>query len=184
MLSRCDDNVELPDILNGNSAAKRTTQSDKWWRLKVTGGYPVFLGGGPRALTKSKSDGMHAPLAPDRRSRTPTQQKNMAALNEWMSGWTNDLIPSLARTRSQFLLKLGKWWCNRHAETSAKKSWYSRSLLQWHPQEWPKSVTVREWLILCHCKQLNFTTGPVAYSDTAFSDSRLQWHFEWNQNHY
>ena len=34
---------------------------------------------------------------------------------------------------------------------------YSRSLLQWHPRERPKSVTVREWLILCHCKQLNFT---------------------------
>ena len=33
---------------------------------------------------------------------------------------------------------------------------YSRSLLQWHPREQPKSVTVREWLILCHCKQLNF----------------------------
>ena len=34
---------------------------------------------------------------------------------------------------------------------------YSRSMLQGHPQERPKSVTVREWLILCHCKQLNFT---------------------------
>ena len=34
---------------------------------------------------------------------------------------------------------------------------YSRSLLQWHPGERPKSVTGREWLILCHCKQLNFT---------------------------
>ena len=33
----------------------------------------------------------------------------------------------------------------------------SGSLLQWHPRERPKSVTVREWLILCHCKQLNFT---------------------------
>ena len=27
-------------------------------------------------------------------------------------------------------------------------------------------------------------TDPVAYSDTAYSDSRLEWHFEWNQNHY
>ena len=34
---------------------------------------------------------------------------------------------------------------------------YSRSLLQWHPRERPKSVTVREWLLQCHCKQLNFT---------------------------
>ena len=39
-----------------------------------------------------------------------------------------------------------------------KLSFYSRSLLQWHHRERPKSVTVRERLILCHCKQLNFTT--------------------------
>ena len=43
------------------------------------------------------------------------------------------------------------------APTSIQVIKYSRSLLQWHPWERPKSVTVREWLILCHCNQLNFT---------------------------
>ena len=34
---------------------------------------------------------------------------------------------------------------------------YSGSLLQWHPRELPKSVTISKCLILCHCKQLEFT---------------------------
>ena len=41
-------------------------------------------------------------------------------------------------------------------QTFSLQSWYSGSLLQWHPREPLKSVTVREWLILCHCNQLNF----------------------------
>ena len=35
---------------------------------------------------------------------------------------------------------------------------YSGSRLHWHSWEWPRSVTVSEWLTLCHCNQQNFTT--------------------------
>ena len=34
---------------------------------------------------------------------------------------------------------------------------YRGSQFQWHPWEQPNSVTLREWLILCHCNQLKFT---------------------------
>ena len=41
--------------------------------------------------------------------------------------------------------------------TSTSSTLMSHPEKQWHPLEWLKSVAVSEWLILCHCKQLNFT---------------------------
>ena len=75
---------------------------------------------------------------------------------EWQGPWTwwKTLINSKAGTLSQPVIWVeSSQWLNSNFWLFV----YSRSLLQWHLWEWPISVTVSEWLKLCHSNQLNFT---------------------------